>query len=120
MSRLICGFCPASGAPRRRVAAPLDPFTLAALAAHVGQLDSERSEFGPDHHDGGWLFCWPNGKPPHPDTITRRFKKIAAQAGLPEIYLHDVRHSYATAGATPKSTGRHCSSGSGTPTWRSP
>jgi len=45
------------------------------------------------------LFCWRDGRPPHPDTITRRFKKLAAVAGLPEIDLHDVRHSYATAGA---------------------
>jgi integrase len=39
---------------------------------------------------------------PHPDTITRRFKRLAAAAGLPEIDLHDVRHSYATAGRDAK------------------
>jgi hypothetical protein len=39
---------------------------------------------------------------PHPDTITRRFKKLAAAAGLPEIDLHDVRPSYATAGRDAK------------------
>ena len=55
-------------------------------------------EFGPDYQDGGWLYCWENGKPPHPDTITRRFKRLAESAGLPNIDLHDVRHSYATAG----------------------
>jgi hypothetical protein len=76
----------------------LDPFTLAALKAHVEQLDQERRDFGPDYHDHGVLFCWPDGRPPHPDTITRRFKRLAAAAGLPEIDLHDVRHSYATAG----------------------
>jgi hypothetical protein len=43
------------------------------------------------------LFCWEDGRPPHPDTITRRFKQLAAAAGLPEIDLH-IRHSYATAG----------------------
>jgi hypothetical protein len=48
------------------------------------------------------LFCWENGTPPHPDTITRRFKKLSAAAGLPEIDLHDVRHSYATAGRNAK------------------
>ena len=48
------------------------------------------------------LFCWEDGGPPHPDTITRRFKKLAAAAGLPEIDLHDVRHSYATAGRDAK------------------
>jgi len=48
------------------------------------------------------LFCWEDGRPPHPDTITRRFKKLAAAAGLPEIDLHDVRHSYATVGRNAK------------------
>jgi integrase len=76
----------------------LDPFTLAVLKAHVEQLDHERRDFGPEYHDDGVLFCWPDGRPPHPDTIARRFKKLATAAGLPEIDLHDVRHSYATAG----------------------
>ncbi len=81
----------------RRVLA-LDPFTLAALRSHVEMLDRERTEFGPDYRDSGLLFCWEDGRPLHPDTITRRFKKLAASAGLPEIDLHDVRHSYATVG----------------------
>ena len=80
----------------------LDPFTLAALKAHVERLDQERRELGPDYQDHGVLFCWEDGRPPHPDTITRRFKKLAAAAGLPEIDLHDVRHSYATAGRDAK------------------
>jgi integrase len=76
----------------------LDPFTLAALKVHLQTLDQERKEFGPDYHDGGWLFCWEDGRPPHPDTITRRFKRLAESAGPPDIDLHDVRHSHATAG----------------------
>jgi integrase len=76
----------------------LDPFTLAALKVHVGMLDQERKDFGPDYQDSGVLFCWENGTAPHPDTITRRFKKLSSAAGLPDIDLHDVRHSYATAG----------------------
>jgi hypothetical protein len=46
----------------------LDPFTLAVLKAHVGMLDQERNDFGPDYHDHGVLFCWENGKP---RTLTR-------------------------------------------------
>ena len=65
-------------------------------------LDQERKNFGPDYHDYGWLFCWENGQPPHPDTITRRTKRLAKAAGLPDIDLHDVRHSYATAGRNAK------------------
>lgn len=48
----------------------LDPFTLAVLKAHVEQLDQERRELGPDYQDHGVLFCWEDGRPPHPDTIT--------------------------------------------------
>ena len=80
----------------------LDPFTLAVLKVHVEMLDRERKDLGPDYNDHGVLFCWPDGRPPHPDTITRRFKQLAAAAGLPEIDLHDVRHSYATAGRDAK------------------
>ena len=80
----------------------LDPFTLAVLKAHVEILDQERRDLGPDYQDHGVLFCWEDGRPPHPDTITRRFKKLAAAAGLPEIDLHDVRHSYATLGRDAK------------------
>jgi integrase len=80
----------------------LDPFTLDVLKAHVEKLDQERRDFGPEYHDHGVLFCWADGRPPHSDTITRRFKKLAAAAGLPEIDLHDVRHSHATAGRDAK------------------
>jgi integrase len=80
----------------------LDPFTLAVLKAHVEKLDQERRDFGAEYYDHGVLFCWPDSRPPHPDTTTRRFKKLAAAAGLPETDLHDVRHSYATAGRDAK------------------
>ena len=68
----------------------LDPFTLAVLAAHVEMIDQRTRDFGPDYDDLGVLFCWENGMPPHPDTITRRFKKLSRAAGLPAIDLHDV------------------------------
>jgi integrase len=98
----------------------LDPFTVAVLRVHVAMLDQERREFGPDYQEHGLLFCWENGTPPHPDTITRRFKRLAAAAGLPEIDLHGVRHSYATAGRDARSTGRRSASGSAMRTWRPP
>jgi len=65
-------------------------------------LERERADFGPDYEDHRLLFCWENGRPVHPDTITRRFKRLVAAAGLPEIDLHDVRHSYATMGRDAK------------------
>jgi integrase len=41
-------------------------------------------------------FVQRNGRPWHPDTITKRFTKLAAAAGLPPIRLHDLRHGAAT------------------------
>jgi len=80
----------------------LDPFTLALLRTHVEMLSQERAEFGPEYHEHGLLFCWEDGRPPHPDTITRRFGNLVEAAGLPKIRLQDVRHSYATAGRDAK------------------
>ena len=54
--------------------------SLAALRVMVDQLDAERAEFGPDYQGHGLLFCWEDGRPPHPDTITRRFKRLAERA----------------------------------------
>ena len=68
------------------------------LVDWVKILDSERQALGDAYHDQGLLFCWPDGRPPHPDTITARFKRLVREAGLPMIRLHDVRHSYATLG----------------------
>lgn len=35
-------------------------------------------EHGPDYQDLGLLFCWGGRAAPHPDTITRRFKRLLA------------------------------------------
>jgi integrase len=84
----------------------LDSLTVAYLRRHLTMLDEERRAFGPSYHDQGKLFCHPDGKPIHPDTITRRFNRLVDRAGLPRIRLHDVRHTYATlsldAGVEPK------------------
>jgi integrase len=89
-----------SAESRRPIA--LDAVTLELLRAHVAMLESERAEYGPAYHDQGRLFCWPDGRSPHPDTITARFNRLVDKAGLPRIRLHDVRHSYATAGRKAK------------------
>jgi integrase len=84
----------------------LDPFTLAALKAHVERLDQERREHGPEYQDHGVLFCWEDGRPPHPDTITRRFKKLAAAAGLPRSTCTTSGTATPPRDATRRSTGR--------------
>jgi integrase len=91
-------------ASRRRVS--LDRFTVQALRAHLDRLDREHAAWGTVHHPAGPLFCHPDGRPLHPDTITRRFNRLVDRADVPRIRLHDVRHTYATlsidAGIDPK------------------
>jgi hypothetical protein len=77
----------------------LDPFTLAALKAHVEQLDQERRELDPDYQDHGVLFCWEDGRPPHPDTITRRFTQLAAAAEAARAMRTKEHHMTCNAAA---------------------
>ncbi|TQM11130.1 site-specific integrase [Pseudonocardia kunmingensis] len=91
---------------RSRRMLALDERTAAELAARLRTLDAERAAFGDDYGGDGLLFCWPDGRPIHPDTITEQFNRLVDRAGLLPIRLHDVRHTYATmalrAGVNPK------------------
>jgi integrase len=46
--------------------------------------------------DNNLVFCQDNGTPWKPDYISRRFKALARDAGLPPIKLHEGRHSAAS------------------------
>ncbi|WP_309117762.1 tyrosine-type recombinase/integrase [Saccharothrix sp.] len=81
---------------RSRRALALDRFTVQALRAHLKRLDSEKADWGDGYQDHGLVFCWEDGRPIYPDTITEQFNRLVDRAGLPPIRLHDLRHSYAT------------------------
>ena len=65
-----------------------------------------RSAAGGKWKDTGHLFTREDGEPYHPERVSKLFRRAAAQAGLPRIRLHDLRHTYATlalaAGIHPK------------------
>jgi integrase len=42
------------------------------------------------------VFTNLDGEPMAPDRLSRSFKKLAEQAGLPPVRLHDLRHGAAT------------------------
>jgi integrase len=81
---------------RRRIA--LDPATVAALRRHRATQAEERlaaGELWVDDHD--LVFRQEDGAPLHPDRFSRRFKRVAADAGLPPLRgPHNLRHTWAT------------------------
>ena len=49
-----------------------------------------------DSYDPKAKFLFGGDKPLAENTITRTFKRYTAEAGLPEIRMHDLRHSFAS------------------------
>jgi len=85
----------------------LDPETVVQLRAWKVRLAKERLEVADNWSESGLVvFVDDFGSPLHPSTVTRTFARLAANAGLPPIKLHGLRHSHATAmlaaGVSPK------------------
>jgi integrase len=74
----------------------LDRTTVAALRLHRDLQHAEQRQAGDGYHDSGYVFAGLNGDPLAPDRLTRMFKALAAEAGLPPIRLHDLRHGAAS------------------------
>lgn len=91
---------------RSRRAITLDGETVTALRDHRRAQARERLALGAGYGDGNLVFCREDGEPIHPDRFTKVFRRHVADAGLPRIRLHDVRHTYASlalqSGAHPK------------------
>ena len=52
------------------------------------------------------MFCREDGSPVHPDAFSKSFNRHVRETSLPQIRLHDLRHTHATlalqAGLNPK------------------
>ena len=95
---------PKTSRGRRLVA--LDPFTVSVLRAWSRRQKEERLEWGPAWTDSGLVFTRPDGKLIHPERVSKAFRVAVKKSGLPQIHLHDLRHTHATlalaAGVHPK------------------
>jgi integrase len=97
-NRVVTGE-PKTARGRRTIA--LDPATVAALRQHRKRQAEQRLLAGSGHAghaDSGLVFTMPDGSPIHPNRFSLWFRTRARAATLPTIRLHDLRHSYATAG----------------------
>ena len=91
---------------RSRRSVSLDPETVRTLQTHRARQLEERIAAGDAWDDADLVFCDPLGGPLHPDRFTRAFGSAARRAGVKQIRLHDLRHTWATlalqAGIHPK------------------
>ena len=78
----------------RRVA--LDEDCVTALRAHKARQTAERRAWGAAWVETGLVFTREDGSALHPEYVTRHFERLARDAGLPPIRLHDLRHGAAT------------------------
>jgi integrase len=91
---------------RSRRSVSLDPETVVSLRAHRRTQLEERVAAGEAWVDSDLVFCNQLGEPLHPDRFTRAFRSAVRRAGVKQIRLHDLRHTWATlalqAGIHPK------------------
>ena len=53
---------------------------------------AERARWGAAYQDHDLVFARENGLPLRPEYVLRRFRSLAADAGLPRARVHDLRH----------------------------
>jgi integrase len=66
------------------------------LKAHQERQLQEKLLAGEIYQDNGLVFCKEDGTYLGPDAFTKLFQRYLAQAGLPRVRLHDLRHTHAT------------------------
>lgn len=87
--------------PRAKTAAgsrsvKLTADTLAVLRDHHDRQAFARRAAGSAWQDYDLIVCTSTGTPINPNNVTRSFQRLVMLAGLPEIRVHDLRHSAAT------------------------
>jgi len=96
---------PKTARGRRLIA--LSPSTVSVLGEHQVEQTKLRQSLGlPPLRDDDLVFSHPDGKPLLPDSVSQAWRRLAHQAGLSGIRLHDARHTHASfmlkAGTHPK------------------
>jgi integrase len=67
----------------------VDHDTAALLREHRKSQLRARMVAGPAWADNDLVFCQPDGRPWRPDHVSKKFKRLAAEAGVPVIKLHE-------------------------------
>ncbi|OPX87487.1 MAG: putative prophage phiRv2 integrase [Pelotomaculum sp. PtaB.Bin104] len=74
----------------------LPPLAVEVLKKHRVMQKKEKLMVGGAYLDQRLICAQPDGKPWDPDAITKEFRSLVDELGLPRVRLHDLRHSHAT------------------------
>uniref|UniRef100_UPI001152DDBE tyrosine-type recombinase/integrase n=1 Tax=Haloactinospora alba TaxID=405555 RepID=UPI001152DDBE len=85
---------PKSSAGQRTIT--LDTETTTVLTHWRAAQTAERLQVGQAWNDSGFVFTHSAGAPLYPAWVSALFHRLAQQAGLPPIRLHDLRHGAAS------------------------
>jgi len=85
---------PKTGKGRRRIALPTS--VVESLQEHKRLQAQDRELIGSDYVDQDLVFATPLGRPLPYSTVQGNHKRLLAQAGLPDVRFHDLRHTAAT------------------------
>jgi len=72
---------------------PLPKWAIDLLKKHKEKQNKEKRDY---IEDNGLVFCTTRGTPINPSNFWRDFKKVLHEAQLPDIRIHDLRHTFAT------------------------
>lgn len=78
----------------RNIALP--QVVVIAFMQHREYQNKRKSDMGDSYQDQNLVFADELGNPIVPSTLLRHFKKSLANAKLPHIRFHDLRHTHAT------------------------
>jgi integrase len=104
ISRAVVVSEPKTAKGRRVIA--LDPVTVDVLKAQAARQLEEQMRAGDAWLETGLVFTAANGGALDPESVSRYWRQAVKQSLLPQIRLHDLRHTHATlalqAGIHPK------------------
>lgn len=81
---------------RSRRTVLLPQATIVALREHWHKQAVERLATGPAWEDHRLVFCAHSGAPLSASSAIKTFHRVLAKAGLPQVRIHDLRHTAAT------------------------
>lgn len=82
---------PKTRASRRVI--PLPDVVVTALREHRKRQEDERAGAGERWTDTGFVFTNRQGQPLSPYSLTKYWHDVRAQAGVPTLRFHDLRHT---------------------------